>query len=66
MNINYNYININKGLKFLIFLFLLYLITSITINNYNKLEKTNSILIICTSSVVIYYILDQYFPSCNL
>jgi hypothetical protein len=66
MDINYNYININKGFKFLIFLFLLYLITSITIYNYNKLERTNSILIICTSAVVIYYILDQYFPSCNL
>jgi hypothetical protein len=34
MDINYNYININKGLKFLIFLILLYLVSSFTINNY--------------------------------
>ena len=66
MDINYNYININKGFKFLIFFVLLFVITSSVIYNYDKLNKITSILIICASTVVISYILDQNFPSCNL
>ena len=66
MDINYDYININNGYKFLIFFALLFVITSSVIYNYDKLNKITSILIICTSTVVISYILDQNFPSCNL
>jgi hypothetical protein len=66
MDIDYNYININSGLKFLIFFLLLYIVSSNIIDNVNNFTRINSILIICISAVIIYYILDKNFPSCNL
>jgi cytosine/uracil/thiamine/allantoin permease len=66
MNIDYNYININNGYKFLIFFTLLFLVTWKTIYNIDKFKKINSILIICAFAVISFYILDKYYPSCNL
>ena len=63
---DYSYININSGIKFIVFFLLIYYITNNIINNIKNFETYNAVLIICVFSVVLYYILDQYFPSCNL
>ena len=60
----HNYIN--KAVKFIIFFFLLYFLVNNIINNIDKMKKINIVLIICLFAVVLYYILDQYFPSCYL
>ena len=61
---NHDYIN--KAIKFIIFFFLLYFFVNNIINNIDKMEKINGVLLICLFAVILYYILDQYYPSCYL
>ena len=67
MDNNYtNIININATIKYSLFLIFMYIITNNIFNNFNNIEQYNGVLIICSFSVILYYILDQYFPSCNI
>ncbi len=60
--INYNLININKTIKFVLFftsILLFLILCDIT-------RDLTTILAICAYIAVVYYVLDMYYPNCNI
>lgn len=60
---NYN-VYLNKGLKLVLNVLFYYIFLNILF--CSKLETSQNILVIIVFSVVVMYILDNNFPSCNI
>ena len=58
-------IYLNKTMKYLLNFILIYFMLLYILSNNNNLTIIQLILIFCTVSSVIFYILDLYFPTCN-
>lgn len=64
MDIDTNYIVLNRALRYLLNIGLLYLLISSL--NCKELTSPQTILLICMISSIILYILDFYLPLCTL
>lgn len=64
--IDNNYINLLKVTKYLLNFLIVYLTSVTIIYNYPSININQFILVICAVSVVSFYILDLYFPTCNI
>ena len=60
--INYNLININKTIKFVLFFSLILLFVIL----FDIIKDLTSIIMLCAYISVVYYILDIYYPNCNI
>ena len=60
------YIMINISIKFLLNFLLTFLFIKFIIGNWPDLSINQFILVICTVSSVLLYILDLIYPSCSL
>lgn len=65
-NIDYNYVIMNRGLKYFIFAFVSLIFTYYILNNDQTTYSFVKTLLVCTLSVVLFYILDLTFPSCHI
>ena len=65
-SIDINFILLNRTIKFLLNFLLVYIFVTIMVYNYPTLSINYFILLICTISSVVFYILDLSFPSCYL
>ena len=61
-----NYINLKKLTKYILNFLAIYLVSVAIIYNYPSVNINQFILIICTISSVLFYILDLNFPLCNI
>lgn len=61
-----NYIILNRSIKFLLNFLLTFLFIKFIIGNWPELSINQFILLICTVSSVLLYILDLTYPSCSL
>ena len=61
-----NYINLLKLTKYILNFLAIYLVSVAIIYNYPSVNINQFILIICTISSVLFYILDLNFPLCNI
>ena len=64
--IDYNYILVNRTIKFLLNFLLIYLFTTFFLYNYSSISINQFILLFCTFSTIFFYILDLCFPSCYI
>ncbi len=64
--IDYNNIILNKCIKYLLNFVITYLILYCIFTNFKNLTLIQFILVICTISSVLLYILDLTFPICNI
>ena len=58
-------IYLNKTMKYLLNFILIYFVLLYILSNNKNLTIIQLILIFCTVSSVIFYILDLSFPTCN-
>ena len=65
-SIDKNYIFLNRTIKFLLNFLLIYIFVTMIVYNYPTLSINCLILLLCTISTVVFYILDLNFPSCYL
>lgn len=63
-SIDSNYIVLNKIIKYILNFLLIYLFTTLIIYNYQNINIHLFIILICTISSVVFYILDLNFPAC--
>jgi len=64
--IDYNYIFVNRTIKFLLNFLIIYIFTTFFIYNYSSISINQFILLFCTISTIVFYILDLNFPSCYI
>jgi hypothetical protein len=57
---------LSRMIKFLINFILTYCFLEFLLVNNDNLSKTQFVLLICTFSSVLLYILDSNFPSCSI
>ena len=62
--IDYNYIILNRGIKYFLNFLLIYLFVTLIIYNLPEINMHLFIILICTISSIVFYILDLTFPSC--
>ncbi len=60
------YVILNRSIKFLLNFLLTFLFLQIIFENLPDLNINQFILVICTVSSVLLYILDMAYPSCSL
>jgi inner membrane protein involved in colicin E2 resistance len=65
-SIDGNYILINRAIKYILNFLLIYLFVTMIIYNYPNTNIHIFIILICTVSSVVFYILDLNFPSCYI
>jgi hypothetical protein len=65
-DIDYNYILLNRSLKYLLNFSIIYLSVSFTVYNNPNLTAGQFILLICMISTISFYLLDLSFPSCSI
>ena len=65
-NYDNTYIIFNRTIKFLLNFLLTFLFIKLIIGNWPELSINQFILVICTVSSVLLYILDLLYPSCSL
>lgn len=65
-SIDSNYIFLNRGIKYILNFLLIYLFVSLIIYNYPETNINIFIILICTISSIVFYILDLNFPSCSI
>jgi hypothetical protein len=63
--LDYKNYYLTRMIKFLVNFILTYCFLDFILNN-NELSKLELILIICTFSSILLYILDSNFPSCSI
>lgn len=63
-SIDYNYIILNRGIKYLLNFLIIYLFVTFFIYNFPYININIFILVICAISSVVFYSLDLNFPSC--
>lgn len=61
-----NFILLNRSIKFLLNFLLTFLFIKFIIGNWPELSINQFVLLICTISSVLLYILDSVYPSCSL
>ena len=61
---DYNYILMNRLIKYILNFLIIYIFVSLIIFNYPNLSINTFILLICLIASISFYILDIYFPSC--
>lgn len=61
-----NYILMNRTIKFLLNFLISFIFLKLIIGKYPELSINQLILMFCTVSSVLLYILDLSYPSCNL
>jgi hypothetical protein len=61
-----NYILLNRTIKFLLNFLLIFFFLKMIIGYYPNISLNELILLFCTVSSVLLYILDSLYPSCNL
>lgn len=64
--IDSNYIIFNRGIKFILNFLFIYLFVTLIIYNFPNTNINIFILLICTISSIVFYILDLNFPSCYI
>jgi hypothetical protein len=65
-NYDGNYILLNRTIKFLLNFLLAFIFLKLIIGKYPDLTLNQLILLFCTVSSVLLYILDSTYPSCSL
>jgi len=63
-SIDTNYILFNRFIKYLLNFLLVYLLVTLIIYNFPDTNIHIFIILICTISSIVFYILDLNFPSC--
>lgn len=63
-SIDVNYLTLNRAVKYMLNFLLIYLFVSLIIYNFPETNIHIFIVLICTISSVVFYILDLNFPSC--
>lgn len=63
-SIDTNYILLNRFIKYLLNFLLIYLFVTLIIYNFPETNIHIFIILICTISSIVFYILDLNFPSC--
>lgn len=63
-SIDTNYILLNRFIKYVLNFLLIYLFVTLIIYNFPDTNIHVFIILICTISSIIFYILDLNFPSC--
>jgi hypothetical protein len=61
-----SYVILNRTIKFLLNFLLTFLFLQLIIGSYPDLTINQFILVVCTISSVLLYILDMIYPSCSL
>ena len=64
-DIDFNYIFMNRLVKYILNFLIIYIFVSIIIFNYPDLSINSFILLICLIASITFYILDLYFPACS-
>lgn len=64
--IDNNYILLNRGIKYILNFLLIYLFVTLIIFNFPDTNIHIFIILICTISSIVFYILDLNFPSCYI
>lgn len=65
-SIDSNYLAFNRAIKYMLNFLLIYLFVTLIIYNFPETNIHIFIILICTISSIIFYILDLNFPSCYL
>lgn len=65
-SIDTNYILLNRFIKYLLNFLLIYLFVTLIIYNFPDTNIHIFIILICTISSIVFYILDLNFPSCYI
>lgn len=65
-NIDGTYIMMNRCIKFLLNFILTFVFIKFIIGNWPDLSINQFVLVICTVSAVLLYILDSIYPSCSI
>lgn len=65
-SIDANYILLNRCIKYILNFLLIYLFVTLIIYNYSDMQIHVFIILICTISSVVFYILDLNFPACYI
>ena len=65
-SVDANFIIINRFIKYTLNFLLIYLFVTLIIYNFPDTNIHLFIILICTISSIIFYILDLNFPSCYL
>jgi hypothetical protein len=65
-SIDCNYILLNRGIKYILNFLFIYLFVILIIYNFPDTTIHLFIMLICTISSIIFYILDLNFPSCYI
>ncbi len=65
-NIDGTHVILNRSIKFLLNFLLTFLFIKLIIGNWPDLSINQFILVICTVSSVLLYILDLMYPSCSI
>lgn len=65
-SIDGNYIILNRCIKYVLNFLLIYLFVTLIIYNYPDTNIHIFIILICTVSSIVFYILDLNFPSCYM
>ena len=65
-SIDMNFIIINRFIKYTLNFLLIYLFVTLIIYNFPDTNIHLFIILICTISSIVFYVLDLNFPSCYL
>jgi inner membrane protein involved in colicin E2 resistance len=65
-SIDTNYLILNRAIKYILNFLLVYLFVTIIIYNFSDINIHVFIILICTISSIVFYILDLNFPSCYI
>ena len=65
-SIDSNYILLNRGIKYILNFLFIYLFVTLIIYNFPDTNVHVFIILICTISSIVFYILDLNFPSCYI
>lgn len=65
-SIDTNFVLLNRFIKYILNFLLIYLFVTLIIYNFPDTNIHLFIILICTISSVVFYVLDLNFPSCYL
>ena len=65
-SIDTNYIAFNRAIKYTLNFLLIYLFVTLIIYNFPETNIHIFIILVCTISSIVFYILDLNFPSCYI
>lgn len=65
-SIDANYMLLNRGIKYILNFLFIYLFVTLIIYNFPDTTVHVFVILICTISSIVFYILDLNFPSCYI